>query len=121
MPPGLRCRTTTGAPVPTTAYSMRPRAVLATVDVTPSGIPTSLSWADCNRASTRLLALREGLLDGPEVAPELSHAGRAERVGESLFELGDELPDDGVHLAALGRRADELGAPVVRVRDAVDV
>ena len=42
MPPGLPCRTRTGAPVPTTAYSMRPRAVLATVDETPSGIPTLL-------------------------------------------------------------------------------
>src|SRR6478752_638908 len=117
MPPGLPCRTRTGAPVPTTAYSMRPRAVLAIVDETPSGIPTSLSWADCNRAWTRLLALREGLLDGLEVPPELSHAGRTERVGESLFELAD----DGVDLATLGRRAHELRAPVVRVRDAVDV
>jgi hypothetical protein len=68
-----------------------------------------------------LPALREGLLDRAEVAPELSHAGRPERVGESLFELGDELADDRVDLAALVRRPDELGPPVVRVRDAVDV
>ncbi len=49
MPPGLPWRTRTGAPVPTTAYSMGPHAVRTTVETTPSGTRASLPSSSAPR------------------------------------------------------------------------
>src|SRR5689334_14097421 len=61
IPPGLPCTTTTGAPVPTTAYSIGPSAVSATLGVYSGAPVVCVSFMACapsgggNRGRLRVL------------------------------------------------------------------
>src|SRR5436189_1714647 len=59
--------------------------------------------------------------DRLESVPQRGHALLAEAFGPVALEVVDQAAADGVGLAAPGGQADDLRAPVVRVRDSFDV
>ena len=75
-----------------------------------------------HRAGRRVAAggLELAVQLGEQLA-QLSHLPPADARGPFLLELRDELPRDRIDLLAARRRANELGAPVTRIGNPLDV